>query len=581
MFKKPVGMRKALGLMLAVSAFTLAACGGGQETAAPADEPNDDAAAPAEEGGAPAFGWTNAMEDFQVGDRFFSEETIDVSLLFRELAETPWQDDWLMVQRLYEMTGVNLASNTTAILHDDFATQRQLLIATGNAPELMPFIYGQDIPQFVAGGAMLPLNDYFQHMPHFRALLDEWDLHEEFEHLRQPDGNFYMLPGMQEDTRVRFTVAMRKDILDELGLDVPDTWDEIRDVLEAVEAAFPGSFPYQEAWGWSSTANIASRTWGVRFGWGLGNGLILDHDANTHSHIALMPELRDFTEYWAGLVADGLLLDESLVDGFESWERFLNGYSFMTGTNGADMHASFTRDMHQLNEDGMPYGPFGRENFEIVTLPIPNGPTGMVGEARLNNGMILNSSIAEREDFVAILQFIDWLWYSEEGREFALWGIEGETFERDADGRRVLKEGFSNHSFSFGGNAEMADEWTQMRRDLGFGETVWLPTQGGSRDLLTSTLDQSGVDLHMANTERVPHAPNPAPPFDVEEAEIMSTLANQLADMTNVAVREFVVGARELNDETWAAFVAQIEAAGVQRLLDTADEAHARERLGQ
>jgi len=574
MFKKPLGIKKTLGLLIAASALTLAACGG-NETASTADnnEPIVDA-----DGNEVAFGRVGAMDNFTVGTTFQTTSPLQISLLFRELAENPFSSDWFMLQQLYEKTGVDIFSNAQAVLHDDFATQRQLLISTGNAPELMPFIYGQDVPEFVPGGQLLPVSDFFQYMPHFTHLLDEWDLWSDLEHARQPNGNIYWLPGLQEDTRVRFTVAMRQDILDDLGLDVPDNWDEIRDVLREVEAAFPGTTPFVDAWGGDSTLNIAARTFGVRFGWGFGNGLILDHETNTHHHVSQMPEMYDFVSHWASMVEEGLLLDESLTSGFdEAWEMFINGYSFMVGTNGAPMQVSLSRDIQEIYETGIAGGPFGLENAEIVTLPIPNGPTGKVGEARLNNGLVLNRSIQEREDFIAILQFVDWLWYSEEGREFSLWGIEGETFTRDADGRRVLKDGFFNNNFAHGGNTDHANEWTSMA-ELGFGETVWLPTQGGSRDLILSALDDAGIELHMANTERIPHAPNPGPPFNDEEREIAGSVASLVNDLTNSAVREFMIGRRPMSE--WADFAASV-AADAARLEEIADTAHRRERLGE
>lgn len=576
MFKKPVGMKKALGLLLTASALTLAACGA-NGTGSTNNEPVLDA-----EGNEVAFGRVGAMENFSVGDQFYATSPIELTMLFRELAEAPFSNDWMMLDRLAERTNVSF-SEVQPVLHDDFATQRQLLISTGNAPELMPFIYGQDVAQFVAGGSLLALDDYFQYMPHFTHFMDTWNLWDEFNiNLRQADGRHYMLPGIQEDTRVRFTVIMRQDILDDLGLDVPDNWDEIHEVLREVEAAFPGSFPYQEAWGGDATLNIAARTFGVRFGWGLGNGLVLDHTTNTHTHISQMPEMRDFIEYWATLVEEDLLLPESMAGGFdEAWERFTNGYSFMVGTNGAPMHTSFTNDMAELAAEGFTGGPFGIEGAQLVTLPIPNGPTGMVGEARLNNGMVLNRSIAEREDFIAILQFIDWLWYSEEGREFSLWGIEGETFEwvtEEGETFRRLLPGFYNPSWpSEIGNALMAEDgWQQMNRDLGFGETVWLPTQGGSRDLLTSTLDSENTAIHLANTERVPHLPNPNPPFTELEQEAAGSIASQITDATNAFAREIIVGNRDISE--WDAFAESV-ADQAARLAEMADEAHARERL--
>ena len=37
-----------------------------------------------------------------------------------------------------------------------------------------------------------------------------------------------------------------------------------------------------------------------------------------------------------------------------------------------------------------------------------------------------------------MLRFIDWLWYSDEGQTLCLWGVEGETYTKDANGTITL-----------------------------------------------------------------------------------------------------------------------------------------------
>ena len=589
MLKKILGFAKVLGLLLVAAAvLSLAACGDedqGTDDVVTDNGDNgdngddtDDVSDTDDGDDTDDNGGDAAMAVFAYGDTFRSETPIELSLLFRELPETPWQDDWLFVERLRDLTGVNFAGNTIAVLNDDFQTQRQLLIASGDAPEVMPFMYGQYVAQFVPGGQLLPLDDYFEHMPHFKHYLHEWGLEDEFELQRQEDGYHYWLPGLFESIPIRFTVAMRQDILDDLGLDVPDNWDEIREVLRAVEEEFPGSTPYFDAWGWDATSNFSARTFGVRFGWGMGNGLVLDWETNSHQHISQMPELRDFVEYWHSLVDEGLMNLGSFAWEEDAWEQFVNGYSFMVSTNGAPMHTSLPIDMAEIEEAGTPVGPFGVEGARIITLPIPNGPTGFVGQGRLNNGLVLNRSIREREDFIAILQFIDWLFYSEGGREFSMWGVEGRTFEW-ADGRRVLMEGFTSPEFGHGGNIEHVDDWTQMSRDAGFNENVWLPTQGGSNDLLLSIMSDEMREIASSNFDRVTAPPNPGPPLTVEEAEMAGPLQSQLADATNVAVREFITGVTPLNDDTWDDFVQSIYNMGVPTLVEMADEAHRRARV--
>ena len=362
---------KTLIALLAISALlvlTLAACGR-DEPPAPADQGAAGAAAtpaPPAAGQDPAppaedvpFGWVGAMENFQAGDTFRATVPIELSLLYRELPDHLWSDDQLFNVLMTEVTNVNFAGNTIAVLIDDFHTQRQLLIASGQAPEVMPVMYGQYVAQFVPGGVMLPVSEFWQYMPNFQHFVTEWGLWDDIEWSRQADGYIYHLPGIHEDVALRFTVAMRYDVLRDLGLQVPDSWDEIRDVLRVVAEAFPGTMPYFERWSMDSTLNVSARTFDVRFGWGMGNGLILNPDNNRYEFITQRTGLRDFAEYWHSLIAEGLLDPESMTEDL-AWEKFVNGDSMMLGVFWQDA-PGLLNDIAENMEAGITPGPFGFE----------------------------------------------------------------------------------------------------------------------------------------------------------------------------------------------------------------------------
>ena len=38
---------------------------------------------------------------------------------------------------------------------------------------------------------------------------------------------------------------------------------------------------------------------------------------------------------------------------------------------------------------------------------------------------MISKKARDSKNFVAMMQFIDWLWYSDAGQEFAKWGVEG------------------------------------------------------------------------------------------------------------------------------------------------------------
>ena len=107
--------------------------------------------------------------------------------------------------------------------------------------------------------------------------------------------------------------------------------------------------------------------------------------------------------------------------------------------------------------------------------------------------------------------------------------------------------------------------------DLGFNQNVFTATHGGSTELILSIVPPAFHGPFLMNTTRVPHAANPAPPFNVLEQEEAGIIAGQLTSMVNTAIREFILGRRDF--ATWDAFIAEADASGVDRLVELANDA--------
>lgn len=65
-----------------------------------------------------------------------------------------------------------------------------------------------------------------------------------------------------------------------------------------------------------------------------------------------------------------------------------------------------------------------------------------------------------------MLRSIDWLWYSDEGHELSQWGVEGETYTKDADGNIVLNSDIYYNGFN-------PDATRKLNVDYGFGGGVF------------------------------------------------------------------------------------------------------------
>ncbi|MDZ5077025.1 extracellular solute-binding protein [Nesterenkonia sp. HG001] len=498
-----------------------------------------------------------AMGDYSVGETFVAEEPITVSLLYRDHPNYPLQDDWLILEHLEEEHGVTLDPVVAPL--SDFEDRRSVLIGSGEIPDYVPVMWpGDEIP-YISGGALLPVSDYLEYMPNFTDKLERWDLQEEFDNLRQDDGRAYILPGMREDPFHNWSVAIRDDIWQDMGFGDPETWDEFQDQLEQIRAEHPEMIPWSDRWEMNATLNLAGPNFNTTGGWGLGNGLYYDAEADELVFTGATDEYREMLEYFAGLTQDGLLDSESLTqDDDSAVQKFASGQSAAVASNEEELETLRTA-----------FEEIGEDDAEVRMIRVPAGPAGdnVASGGRFDVGMVIGAHTAEREDFIAMLQFLDWLYYSDEGLVFATWGVEGETYEIDDDGERQLAEDVDIKGFNSG-----AEEHLSI--DHGFYNGVFTHNFGSDTEIFLSLMSEEIVELQdqMADKEELPLQPNI--PFDELELEQAALWQNSLTDQVHQATAQFILGQRDLDD--WDTYVAELEARNMNEYVELANEAYQR-----
>jgi putative aldouronate transport system substrate-binding protein len=192
--------RQVLAAAAGAATLTLTGCGGGGEKK---DEDLDANRA-------------GAMEKFGVGDQFKATEPLTFSIMVLSNAAYPYKADWPFFTELKKRTDITLES--TVIPGSDYNQKRSVMISAGNAPMIIPKTYHPDEEQYIAGGAILPVSDYVDLMPHFQDKVKKWNMGPDLDQNRQQDGKFYLLPGLHERLWVDYSLAMRTDIVQKLGL---------------------------------------------------------------------------------------------------------------------------------------------------------------------------------------------------------------------------------------------------------------------------------------------------------------------------------------------------------------------------
>ena len=504
-----------------------------------------------------------AMDSYEAGQQFKASEPITLSILWTDWPEQPVTETWKVFDHIEELTGVRF--ELTHVPFSDNVEKRSLLISAGDAPDVIPLIYRGDETPFVASGAILPMSDYVEHMPHFRKYVEEWELTEMIDNLRQADGKYYMLPGLQEVWVPSFSLIIRTDVWEEVGIGIPSTWEEVHEGLVLIKEKYPDSLPLADGFEAQSLINYGGYAFNTRAGWGFGDGMIGGHDGEPLRYAATTDEYRAMLEYYRTLVAEGLLDPETLTasnDGSGGGgvaEKFAAETCFAaSGSSGTAIEFA-----QALDET------VGRGNYGLQLIPPPAGPGGnIMGPRNFWHGFMLSSKVAESENFLAILQFLDWLYFNPEAREMLRWGIEGETYTKAEDGTIELTEGHSLDAFDLNTDAE-----TDILKDLGF--STFLAEATESRALKESYNSEeftAYIDGVVENLESMPPwAPAPLEEAELEQASLMAT---PLKDMVDTATLQFILGERDLSE--WEDFHAELEASGLENYVSLINSARER-----
>ncbi len=535
------------GLTAGTLALTLVACGGADEASEGESEGVDASELEGKDVG--------AMDDYGVGTTFVATEPVELPLLYRDHPAYPLQEDWLILETIEERNNVTFDITTAPL--SDWDQRRALLIGAGDAPHLIPVSYPGQEAQYVASGALLPVSDYLDLLPNFSQKVEEWDLGEEIDQLRQEDGKFYMLPGLLQSPRPDYTIAMRMDVLEELGLEQPTTWDEFAETLAAIKEAKGGNYVFSDRWKGDALLQLAAPTFGTVAGWGLAPTQ-WDAEAEEFVFPGATEGYREMVEYFAGLVEDGLMDPESFTQEDDTaFQKLANEQSFAVTSNTQELLTGRTALDTTL----------GAGSYELAKIRQPAGPAGDIfSNSRLQSGLMISADAAEDENFVAMMQFVDWLYYSDEGLEFSKWGVEGETFTKEGETRQLAPD------VDWLGLNPTAT--TDLRTDYGFMNGVFMHEHGSSDELVRSLLPEEEIAWQesMADKERIPVAP-PAP-LDELEREQASLSETSLLDYVRQNTLAFITGQRDMSE--WDAYVSELEGQNLTAYMDIVNGAQQR-----
>jgi len=500
-----------------------------------------------------------AMDKYAVGDQFKATAPLDFSIMLLSNAAYPYKSDWLFWSELTKRTNITL--KPTVIPGSDYNQKRSVMVSAGDAPLLIPKTYHPDEEAYIASGAILPVSDYIDLMPNFKEQISKWNLGSDLDALRQEDGKFYLLPGLHEDVWLDYSLAVRTDVLQQLNLSVPKTWDDVHTMLTAMKAAHPDLYPFSDRWstppspGGNNLLSIVSQAYGTQAGWAY-QPTYFDSKAGKFVLSGTMPQYKDMLQYLNTLVTEKLLDPQSFTQADDAArQKFATGKSFVISANAQTLANECRADIK------------GIAGATVLKIPTPTGPMGNVKMGtRLESGMMISAKARDSKNFVALIQFVDWLFYSPAGKVFAKWGVPGTTFNGSVD----------DGSFKLAPDVKWAGlnptGTKNLQVEYGFLNGVFV--YGGSTKLLNSQFPPEELAFQQAMNTRKTLALPPPHPLNADEREQATLWETGIKDYVNQQTLKFILGQRPLSE--WDTYVTELKSKNASQYVDMVNGAHER-----
>ncbi len=595
-------MKKFLSFLLALAMMlSLAACGGSGDGSSDGGAANDSTAADnlTEEAINEASAgdtdngdgsYYNEALGYTYGTTFYSDEPVTYTMLFNDNDAYPIQDSWSEDGGVFAEIAAktNVTLQFESVNNASYSDRVSLLVSGGTAPYIIPKIY--DETPYVTGGGIVAVSDYVQYMPNFTSFYNEYNMEADVNAILQDDGKFYRLPGMKETSLQDYTLLIRSDIFEAAGYNVAEleetwTWDEFADVLIGVKAYMveqgmcsESDYIWSDRWCGATSGygtggcllGLISRSYGIYTTWSttatnMGD-LYFNWETDQFELSATTQAYRDYMTVVKKLV-DNKILDP------ETWtqEDSAADADFYTGKTALILT---NRATTTSQEEGLA-AQLGEGNFSVYRIVMPMG-TDSEGNtisyqsenSRLECGVCISANALNElgeDEFIKMMRFVDWLWYSDEGLTLTKWGVEGETYTVDENGNYSLLPEYYCGGLSI---AQTSEDQTDVRLKYGYACGNFM--YGGTAELLTSNFSEDLRDFYDRQAAyRTLRPLDPSIALSEMDNEQCNLWATPLFSEMNTWTLRFAQGQRDVTDDaTWNEYVASIEAQNAQNVVD-------------
>lgn len=499
---------------------------------------------------------------------FYSDKPVSYPIFFSDASWYPkletWESEGVFYQ-IQKLTNVklDLISFDSSIYNDSVMEA----LRKDQAAYIIPKIYSEG--SFISTGKIVAISDYTKYMPNFNAFVKKYNMEADLDTIRQSDGKFYRLPGLLQSPLQDYTLEVRQDIFEAAGFDIREleknwTWETLHDILVVIKKYMVANkmcksedYIWSDVWcgqsGKGSGGNLLKligSSYGVLSGWaieGTYGGIWFNEKTKEFYSTSISDDYKKFVKVANSFIKDGLLDPATFSQSDDvANELFYSGKTVIKSTN---------RSYIYLDGDNL-IKKLGKDNFKLYVTVSPSGKNNYLSEInRLECGLMISQKAVNelgKEDFIKMLRFVDWMFYSEEAYSLVKWGPEHVTWHYEEEkGEKVKKllPGLKNDSLGFLGNEGDVD--TRLKWGYACGNYFYGHSVADITDNFTPNLRNLYVRFgKYKSTAKVAPAARPTD----DQREQLNAWADRLTININKWTLNFVLGEKDI-DRDWDAYL--------------------------
>ncbi len=509
---------------------------------------------------------TTAMTSpaFADGHLLIVDEPLELTIQMNHARYPTYNEDWPVEQAARALTNIHLVDDTVgANMRTSENTGRtealNLMLAAGTIPDIVGSSRLKDfVNQYGPEGAFYPLNELIEeHAPNMKAYFAERP--EIASAISAADGNMYYIPYLPDGKYGR-AYFIRHDWLETLGLEVPETVEEVEAVLRAFKNDDPNGngiadeVPYF-ARQWPELIRLVTLWDGRSSGSDTYHDFYVDNGEVKHPYAG--EGYRDGIAGLARWYEEGLIDAEVFTRGSSAREYLLSEnlggmtHDWFASTAGYNTSLAEVVDGFSFKAFAPPASVSGVRMEEHRRIPIKP------------DGWAIGIS---NEHPVETIKYFDF-WFTEEGRRLANFGVEGQQYTM-VDGAPQFTEEFLTNGEPVNNQLYAVGSQLQAR---GYFQDYEYEKQWSNEFAL------EGIALYDEGDYLIDQFLGVA--FTADEQRVYDQTFPQIRDYMLERQQGWILGNGDVMED-WDAYVTTLNDMGYQDLLGVMNSAYERQYGG-